>query len=75
MDQWDAVASDFKGVDVNRVVRNGIDIMGREPDVWRARILILAAAYPDVNWSQVALPPGVVQVPYTTWAGCGPTVL
>ena len=55
MDQWDAVASDFKGVDVNRVVRNGIDIMGREPDVWRARIVILAAAYPDVNWSQVAL--------------------
>jgi hypothetical protein len=55
MDRWDAVASDFQGVDVNRVVRNGIDIMEREPGVWRARILILAAAYPDVNWSQVVL--------------------
>lgn len=53
MASWDAVASDFEGVDVNRVVRNGIDIMEREPDVWRARILILAAAYPDVNWPQV----------------------
>jgi hypothetical protein len=52
---WDAVASDFQGVDVNRVVRNGIDIMEREPDAWRAKILILAAAYPNVNWSQVAL--------------------
>ncbi len=34
-------------------VRNGIDIMEKEPDVWKARVLILAAAYPDVNWSQV----------------------
>lgn len=33
-------------------VRNGIDIMDREPDVWKARVLMLAAAYPDVNWSQ-----------------------
>lgn len=53
MASWDAVAQDFEGVDVNRVVRNGIDIMEREPDMWRARVLILAAAYPDVDWSQV----------------------
>jgi hypothetical protein len=56
MGHWDAVVSDFQGVDVNRVVRNGIDIMEREPDAWRAKILILAAAYPGVDWSQVAPP-------------------
>ena len=55
MGHWDAVVSDFQGVDVNRVVRNGIDIMEREPDAWRAKILILAAAYPGVDWSQVSL--------------------
>ena len=55
MGHWDAVVSDFQGVDVNRVVRNGIDIMEREPDAWRAKILILAAAYPGVDWSQVFL--------------------
>lgn len=56
MGHWDAVVSDFQGVDVNRVVRNGIDIMEREPDAWRAKILILAAAYPGVDWSQVPPP-------------------
>jgi hypothetical protein len=62
MGHWDAVVSDFQGVDVNRVVRNGIDIMEREPDAWRAKILILAAAYPGVDWSQVT-PPDFPEAP------------
>jgi hypothetical protein len=69
MGHWDAVVSDFQGVDVNRVVRNGIDIMEREPDAWRAKILILAAAYPGVDWSQFFTEyPSLCYVPNATLA-------